>query len=147
MGAVTTYVMAGLMILGLFFVGLLMFNTAVNVGGYANSNPQNFTTFGKVNQYASNLENQTKNMQTALQSQGSQSNNNLNAADLLNVILQSGSLAVLGLVSIISVGIVIMNDIGVVLGPAGAFFVMLAVIGFSFKFIAQLIEAVRGGRL
>lgn len=139
--------MAALLILGLFFVGLSIFNTAVNVGGWASSNPQNFSTFNKTSQYASLMENQTNNMQTALQQQGTQSNNALGAAALVNVFLQGGSLAVVGLISMIDIGTAILNDVGTVLGPAGVFFVALAVVAISFKFLAQLIEAIRLGRL
>jgi len=138
MGSIATYTITVLLALGVLFMSAMLLSDAVASGGQTGY--QSFASMNATNQYASNLNNQSEEMQAKLKGVTSSGG----VLEQINYALQSGILVVSSVLGLFPIGLAIVFDIGGVLGIP-SFLVGLGAIGLTLVLVFQMVKGLRLG--
>ena len=127
----------------------LLFTVGLMIGDANKSSPItstiNFKTLNQTQAFTSNLENQTKRLEdTVAASQGQ--TGELDALSLLNLAMQSGNTAIQTTIGMLFLGVALIFDASSILLLPAIFFIII-IVWVIFKFLAQIIEGWRTGRI
>jgi len=131
-------------IMCLFFFAFTFFNDANLATGDIYENE--FSSFDKIQEYGSYLQNQTDDMQEKITTSTTSPTDANTAAQMLNLITQGASISITGLIGFIDVGISLLYDSMGYLGIP-AFYVTMAIVMLVFGLLAAIYHAIRGGEL